>query len=161
MKNFSKGKLAQEEIVGFALIVIIVFIILLVFLSFYLRGSNKIEIQSYEADSFIQAVLQYTSKCERGGDFLAVQDLIFEHDEECLNEEQGVEVLNETLLGIMDESWQIGEDTPVKGYELNINEEDVAILNLNKGNVTQNYRGGFQDFSKRGRDYNIQLKIYY
>ena len=60
-KQKNKG---QEEMVGFALIVIIVAIILLVIIGLSLgtRG-NREAVQSYEAESFLSAALQYTSNC--------------------------------------------------------------------------------------------------
>ena len=160
-QNMRKNKLGQEEIVGFAVIIIIVAVILLIFLSFYLRSSNEVEIQSYEASDFIQSVLQYTSDCENGGEFLSVQDLILEQEEECSNGKTAGKVLNETLVEICESSWKVGEDTPVKGYEMRINENDESIFMLNVGNVTQNYRNGFQDFARRGSDYTVFFKVYY
>lgn len=155
------SKRAQEEMVGFALIVVIVAVILLIFLSFYLRGSNKIEISSYEADGFIQSILQYTGDCEYQGEFLSVQDMIFEMDSKCEDDRKISGALKKNLEDLCEAGWNVGEDAPIKGYLLQIDEEESTVLEINKGNATQNYRGGSQDFTKRGKDYFISFKAYY
>ena len=65
-------KRAQEEMVGFALIVIIVSVILVIFLGFSLRDQGKENVESYEVESFIQSFLQYTSECRDNFNFLSV-----------------------------------------------------------------------------------------
>ena len=64
-----KRKKAQEEMVGFALIIILVAVILLIFLGFSLRDQEKETIESYEVESFIQSFLQYTSDCRDNLEF--------------------------------------------------------------------------------------------
>ena len=90
-------KKGQEEMLGFALIIIIVAVILLVFLGFSLRGSQKQGVESYEADSFMQAFLQYTTDCAENyeTDYLDIQDLVFECDDgnTCLDGRDACEVL--------------------------------------------------------------------
>jgi len=156
-------KKGQEEIVGFALIIIIVSVILLIFLSLSLRNSQKMEIQSYEVEGFIQAFLQHTSDCADAHGPLSVQDLIFscENKEICLNDKSACEVRNFTLKEICENSWNVGEDTPIKGYELRIISDGTEILLLNEGNVTQNYKGGSQPFAKWGKDYEVSFQVYY
>ena len=156
-------KRSQEEIVGFALIIIIVSVILLVFLSLSLKNPKKMEIQSYEVEGFIQAFLQHTSDCDDGLRFLSVQKLIFscDNNEVCLGGRSACETMNLTLNEISKNSWNVGEDTPIRGYELRIISDEKEILLLNEGNVTQNYKGAVQDFAKRGKDYEVSFKVYY
>ena len=156
-------KRSQEEIVGFALIIIIVSVILLVFLSFSLRKSNDMEIDSYEVEGFIQAFLQHTSDCEDARGFLSVQELIFscDNNEKCQDSRSTCEVMESTLTEICENSWNVGADTPIKGYELKIISDGTEILLLNEGNLTQNYKGASQDFVKRGKDYEVSFKVYY
>jgi len=153
----------QEEMVGFALIIIIVSVILLIFLSLSLRSSKRAEIQSYEVEGFIQSFLQYTSDCEDELGFLSVQKLIFscDSDEVCLDGRDTCVALNSTLREICENSWNVGEDTPIKAYELRITSDETEIFLLEKGNITQNYKGASQDFVKRGRDYEVSFKLYY
>lgn len=156
-------KKAQEEMVGFALIMILVAVILLIFLSFSLSNSDKEIVESYEVESFISATLQYTSDCEDNLEHLSVQKLIFDcqDNDKCLDERSTCEALNTTLLNIIEESWKVEGDRPIKGYELKIIVDEEEMLLLKKGNVTSNYKGSIQDFSRRGEDYELTFKAYY
>lgn len=154
---------AQEEIVGFALIMIIVAVILLVFLGFYLSSSDKETVESYEAVSFIASSLQYTTECRDNFGYLSVQDLIFDcyEEEKCLDDTDTCEVLNSSLKGILEQSWNIGENTPIKGYKLRIISDEKEILLLNKGQITSNSKGSTQEFVKRGNSFQVFFTIYY
>jgi len=167
LKSRVSCKRSQEEMVGFALIMIIVAVIILVFLGFSLRSSKKETIESYEVESFLQSMLQYTTDCEDYFEPLPVQKLIFNcyGKEQCLDERETCDVLNSTLTEILNESWKIGE-TPVKGYELRIiaNPEEAPeeiIPKIEKGNVTSNSKGASQQFAKGGNSAEIYLKIFY
>lgn len=157
------GKEGQEEMVGFALIMIIVAVILLIFLSFSLNSSKKEIVESYEVESFIGATLQYTSDCEDNLEHLSIQKLIFDcaDNKKCLDERSTCEALNSTLVDIIEESWKVEGDRPVKGYELKIIVDEKEMLLLKKGNLTSNYKGSVQDFSRRGEDYELTFKAYY
>ena len=159
-KKFAKR--AQEEIVGFALIIIIVSVILLFFLGFSLRDGQKQSVESYEIDSFIQGFLQYTTDCKDNSEYLSVQKLIFECDNEfiCLDERKACDVLNSTLKGIADESWKTGQDRPVKGYELTINVNEEELIVFKKGNVTNSYKGSLQDFAKGSDSIEVSFRVY-
>jgi len=158
-----KFKKAQEEMIGFALIIILVAVILLAFLGFSLSKPQQDLINNYEVENFMQAFLQYTvTDCEDSG-YLSVQDLIFECnlDETCSDTKSSCEVLNDTLKGILKETWPIGEDRPNKGYELNIDTTDNPILSISEGNKTNSYKGASQVLSKRRTDFNIVFKAYF
>ncbi len=151
MKN-KKTKKSQEEMVGFALIIILVAVILLVFLAISLN-KPKTETESYEVNSFLQSTLQYTTSCQSSSGikkFNSIQDIVFECELEnkCSNGEESCKILNETLTELLKESWQIGEDWPNKGYELIINSEELPILIIKEGNITKNCKGSSQSFSK-------------
>ena len=159
-KITKKNKRAQEEIVGFAVIVIIVSIILIFFLVFSL--SDRAETESYESESFLQSSLYYTSSCSDNGELLPVQDLVFScyREEECENGEEACAVLNETLKGILEESWQVGEDFPVKGYKLEIFSEEENILSIREGNITSSSKGA-QQLLPKGIPIRVSFNLYY
>lgn len=161
MKEIKKK--AQEEMVGFALIIIIVAIILLVLLSISLRRPQQENVESYEVDSFIQAFLQYTSDCRNEREYLDIQELIIDCDNGrmCVNDRDTCEVLSSTMEEIIEESWKVGVDRPVIGYELKILLESTEILSLSEGNKTQNYKGSMQNFVKRGDKFDIFFTAYY
>lgn len=141
-----KRKKAQEEMVGFALIIILVAVILLIFLGFSLRDQEKETIESYEVESFIQSFLQYTSDCRDNLEFLSVQKLISKcsRNEMCLNGNSTCDVLNPLLKELVEESWIVGTETAIKGYELKINSFEEEILKFEEGNITANSKGSVQ-----------------
>ncbi len=158
-----KNKKAQEEMLGFALIIIVVAVIMLVFLSLSLRNQEKEVVESYEAESFVQAFLQYHTTCQDYSGYISLKDLIFScnNEELCLDERDSCEVLNTTLEGILEQSWRVSPDSPVKGYELRIVAGGQELINLEKGNLTNNYKGSVQDFIKRGNLIEIFFTAYY
>ena len=169
-KNLQRGlpipqpnKKAQEELVGFGLIMIVVAVILLVFLSLALKNPEKEAVESYETDSFIQAMLQFHTDCEDYTGPLDIKDLIFSCDieESCLDGRFSCDVLDSTLREIVESSWQVSADGPVKGYELGILINSVEILNIQEGNLTNTYKGSRQPFPpKRGSLIEITFNAY-
>jgi len=158
-----KNKKAQEEMVGFALIIIVVAVIMLVFLGFSLKGQQKEAVENYEVDSFIQSFLQYTTDCRDNREYLSVQKLIFgcSNKESCLDGRESCEVLNSILIDIVQESWKTGEERPIKGYKLEINTNEEQILIIEQGNITRNFKGSSQDFYTRENFVEIFFNAYY
>lgn len=163
MGKIRKDKKGQEEIVGFALIIIIVAIVILFLISFSLRGSDKENVESYEIDSFLQSTLQYTTECQVNSRNRSLQNLIFDcvDNEICSNEMSSCAILNSTLKGIVKESWKTGPNNPVKGYELLIKGNDNEVLLLKEGNVTNDYEGALQSLTRSSNSIDISLNIYY
>jgi hypothetical protein len=77
-----KSKKAQEEMVGFVLIMLIVAVIFLVFLAIFVRrGLTDTDVESVEVSHFLDSILEYTTECSLDGDgytFLNVGDLFRE-----------------------------------------------------------------------------------
>ncbi len=134
--------------VGFALIIIVVAVILLIFVGFSLRNPEKEIVESYEVESFIQSFLQYTTDCRDNFKAFSVQKLISDCRNEnlCLNGRESCQVLNLTLKEIVEESWRIGENLPIKGYELKIISDGEEMLKFKEGNITANSKGSVQHF---------------
>ena len=138
-------KRAQEEMVGFALIIIIVAVILLVFIGFSLRKPQKENVESYEVSSFIYSFLGYTTECRDSSNLehLSIEKLIFycDNNELCLNGQNTCDILSATLKEIAEESWKTGEDRPVKRYELKISSKDKEIIPIiESGKSTENFK---------------------
>ena len=163
MKMLNKSKKSQEEMVGFALIIIIVSVIMLIFLAISLSNNQKENVESYEVESFIQGFLQHTTDCRDNLEFLEVQKLIFKcvKNELCSDGRKTCEVLSEVLNELVSESWIVEEDTPVKGYNLLIAEENSTVVEFSDGNITSNSKGSIQDFSRSGRLISISFEAYY
>lgn len=156
-----KFKKAQEEMIGFAVIIIIVAVVLVVFLGFSLKNKQE-KVESYEVDSFIQSFLQYTTDCNDNFEYRSVQDLIFDcsNKKTCFGGEDSCEMLNSELTGILKESWKVEKGTLVKGYELKIMFNEEEMLSIEKGNVTKNSRGASQGFFKAGNSVKIFFTVY-
>lgn len=155
-------KRGQEEIVGFVIIVVIISVILLIVLGFLLKSPDESAVQNYKIDNFLESTLQYTSDCENYLEFLPVRKLIIscEGEEICLDGRKSCEVLNQTLKNIIKYSWNIGNESAVRGYELRIVIDDSNKLLIEDGNKTLNYKGGMQDFARSGKNYEVYFKIY-
>ena len=162
MKN-KKNKSGQEEMIGFALIMIVVVVILLIFVGFSLSNRQEFVEESfiYKVESFNQAFLQYTTNCVDGYEprYYSIRKLITacKNKEVCLGGQNTCEVLNSTLSGIIEKSWQVGENLPVKGYELKILSNNKEILFIQEGNSTSNSKGAVQYF----KDIDIFFTAYY
>ncbi|MBT3404740.1 hypothetical protein HN832_02595 [archaeon] len=157
------GKNAQEEIVGFVLIMIIVAVLLVIFIGFSLRNSQKENVESYEVESFIQSSLQYTTNCEDNFEYLSMEKLIFRciDNEVCLNGQNSCQVLDEIFRGMLKEGWRI-ENRPLEGYDLKIEVDGQELIpSIFKGNLTKNYKGAVQDFTQSGRSVQILFRAYY
>ena len=124
-------KKGQEEMVGFALIVVIIAVILLVFLSFSLRAPEQEAIESYEIDNFVQSVLYYTLE-----DNVDIRDLI----RDCKNYDENCGTLETELTAILEESWIVEEGSVIRGYNFKLVDGDKEIFNIEKGEITQNYK---------------------
>lgn len=157
-----KDRLGQEEMVGFAVIVIIIGVILLVALGFFLRNPTESGVESYEIESFVQSSLQFTTDCESEIELLSLQKLITacNNEEKCLDERDSCEVLNSTLGNLVESSWQAGNGSAIKGYNLKVRIDEQTKLEIKKGNETSNYKSGFQGFAKGGDSYEVSLDVY-
>jgi hypothetical protein len=142
---------AQEEMVGFAVIIVIVAVVMLIFLWFYLRTDTETAVKSYEIESFLQAMLHYT--IDYNSQKIAIIDLI----KECNSYEEGCDKLNKELKEIIEESWNTEKDSKIRGYELDIYEQDKQILLIQKGNKTNDYSGSSQPITG---EVIISLKVY-
>ena len=161
-----KSKTAQEEMVGFALIVVLVSIILVILISIIILRQDKSQtVQSYEAESFIQSILSYTTDCgDFNSDHLSLQQTIFkcmedtEENRKCLDGRDSCDVLNETLKGIIEASWNTNQ-RPTKGFKFSIL-SGIAPIIIKEGNLTGNSRAATQPLIKQGNDVNVSLEIY-
>jgi len=165
MKIKGLNKRAQEEMVGFAMIIIIVAVIMLILLGIALNKPKTNALQSYEVESFVSASLQHTTGCstDTGRSYNDVANLITECDFEqvCTDGRTACDVLSSELGDILEGSWRPGQDSPIKGYVFNITADDNNILSLSKGNETSNYKAGLQPLQKKGTAYDIEFRVYY
>jgi len=139
-------KRGQEEIIGFVMIVVVVTIVLVIFLGLSIRD-EPVNKDSREIYQFLESSMEYTTDCavsfvpdystlgELFGDCLA--------GSKCLNGKDSCDVLEETVPLLIESSWQVGSDRPIKAYEFksvhstnSSNSQDTKIIELNSGNCT-------------------------
>ncbi len=175
IKHKNKSRKAQDEMVGFGLILIIVAIAFIIFITIYITRESK-ESEDHQVKSFVQALLQYTTTCqEESLKNVTVQNLIKKcyREDSCYIEPPNPNIetdpciiLNETIKNIIQESWKIGPNNPNIGYSFIINmteggEAQRTFLNLTDGNVvTNNYRIGYQSFGDSRTEDNIRIILH-
>ena len=137
----------QEEMVGFALIVIIVGVILLVFIGFSIRDTDQEPIGSYELENFVLSMLHYNIEYNED-----INDLI----KNCNKYNEDCDVLESELNNILEKTWIVENGSVIKGYDLKITDKDKEILNIEKGDVTSNYKETSQILSAE-----VRFIVYY
>jgi hypothetical protein len=162
LKKNLLNKKGQEEIVGFVIIIVIVSVVILVLLSFMLTKKENIATDSYEIESFIQSMLQYTTECEINSEILSLNRLISLCNSKgiCTNGEGSCVVLENTLKEILNSAWVVNENSVVKGYDFKIVNDNKEIFSMMEGNKTARYKGSYQDFVRSGEKYQVVLTIY-
>ena len=142
----------QEEIVGFVMIVVVVALILVIFLGLSIR-SEPANQDSREVYQFLESSMEYTTDCAVSfiPDYSNLGELFNEclSGSKCLNDQEACDVLQTTLEELMESSWQVGEDNPIKGYEFDsfysINSSQDSskeeIISLSSGNCSSSVKG--------------------
>jgi len=133
-------KRAQEEIVGFVMIVLIVSVIAVILLGITLMHPKKgIEKESKEASQFLDSMLDYTTDCAISyiPAYKDLEGLIKEcynnPNKKCVSGENVCVAMNQTIKQIIDNSWNIGENSPYKGYVFEADYEENKIILIKKG----------------------------
>ena len=117
-----QARKAQEEMIGFVLIILVVAVIFLVFLFISVRTKPETELESIEISQFLDAMLSYTTDCAVDFEpaYSSVQELIAEcsRGEICTSDKESCDVLSETAKTLIEESWagKLGPNAPYKGY---------------------------------------------
>jgi len=161
MKKIEKK--AQEEIVGFVLIMVIVAIVFLVFLGIFIRKGMSGATETNDAGDLTQyltSLMQYTSDCAIAfePDFSSVSELASScyMNELCANKNVGAcEVLKSSVSGMLNSSLEmlnIGEGRPYTGYIFNISyyensssgEIRKEVLSESYGNCSLKFRGAME-----------------
>ncbi len=115
-----KTRKAQEEIVGFVMVILLVSLIFLIFLGIYLRKGNAEPTSSIEVSQFLNSLVEYTSDCslDSGFSYKQIDDLAVKCDEGalCSSGKTACQVLDDTIKKIIESSWNFSPDSPEKGY---------------------------------------------
>ena len=115
-------KKAQEEIVGFVIIVVLVAVITIIFLGISLRnGNNQKSLESEQIASFLSAVGEVTTNCtipENSPKTISQLIVRCSDGDICSDEISSCKVLEENLKGMLDSSYLVGQDSFVRYYNL-------------------------------------------
>ena len=144
------NKRGQEEIIGFVLVIVLVVIIGVVFLGISLRKPvESSERESALVYQFLDSSMEQSSSCALGSgrDTLRLDELIsecFNSNNECVDGNKTCDVMNGTILGLLEGGWNYGPDSRVKGYEFDSSyvadssgsETKEEILIINVGNCS-------------------------
>ncbi len=129
-----KQKKAQNEIVGFVLIIIIVSIVGVIFLSLMIGRGEPIRQDSVQISNLLAASMHYTTDCAVNyiPNYKDGQDLIKScwNNEKCLgidgaDGEMACDALNSTIKKLIGESLDVSPDKPNKAYKLLIYYRDL------------------------------------
>jgi hypothetical protein len=144
----SVGRKAQEEMVGFVMIVVIVAIISLVFLGIAFRQPGSgIGRESKDLSHFLTSTMQFTTDCSINYAPSSVGDLIRRCAESaattCDSSTSNVcSAAQETIQNILQASWDVGANSPYKGYKFesfynSTNKE--TVVSISEGNCSSNF----------------------
>jgi hypothetical protein len=156
------NKKAQQEMVGFVLIVIIVIIALMIFLIFSLRGGNESQ-NSLEASNMIDSIFKMTTDCAPvfEPDYNDFEDLFKTcyTGGRCNNiKKDACTYLNEILSDVLEQ--MVKTQATVNSYTLDFyKKEGEGLLRISKGNCTGNTFSALKSISKDSQILNIRLKI--
>lgn len=141
------AKRAQEEIVGFVVVVVLLAIIGVILLGVMLRAPPPVQKESQDIHQFIEAAYDYTTTCAlKSENSLASLSEVLRacyKGEHCTNGLSACSALNRTLADILSTSWPTGPNRPLLGYSFNItyttNVTKVAptpLISLSTGNCS-------------------------
>ncbi len=146
-----KNKKAQEEIVGFVLIVVIVAIITVILLGISIRSDNaKVDQESKDVYQFLESAMQLTTTCSISyePDYSKLNELIsicYLGTSKCLNGENPCSLSNKTISSLLSDSFLANQDSSIKGYEFRSaysnNATSTEIIFIKKGACQGAIRG--------------------
>ena len=164
---------AQNEIMGFIMIIILITIIGLVILGITLANQTKKQPRtSIEITDYLQAAMYQTTNSTKihPQDYLNIQKLIKEcyKKNKCRNNIDPCKHLNQTLSDLTQKSFQTGQSASIKAYKINIyykntneeqpNEEILTITNQNLTNCTTKLSGD-KAIPMRGENIKIDMQL--
>ena len=140
---------AQQEILGFVLIVVIVSIIGVIFLVLTMGRAPSTAYNSVEISNLLESSMHYTTDCAVNyvPQYKDGQDLIKScYNEQignylnCLDERNVCDALKTTMQNLIQQTLDVHEDSPNKAFKFNIyfsptNEEEpnLPILDIDQG----------------------------
>lgn len=132
-------KKAQQEIIGFVLIVVVVSVIGLILLGFSIETSKPVKQNSLEISNLLQSIMYSTTDCAINfiPQYKDGEDLIKAcyENQMCLNGKSACKVANSTFVNLIQQSLNINSNSLNKGFKFNVyyvsnsSKENLEILN--------------------------------
>lgn len=146
----SKTK-AQEEIVGFIMVVVLVAVIFLVFLGFTIRGGPETS-ASTEVSHFLDSISEFTTPCSLDGGFSYKQldDLAISCNQGLLcSSGNACDILESTLKNLTESAWNFSPNSPEKSYTLTttFSSREPLIISSENQSACNTIRGADKTFS--------------
>lgn len=160
----------QEEITGFAMIVIIVAVVGMFFLVFALKKDNNSTYQSLEVQQFIDSVMIVQSQCKiQGSVYFARVDELMQNcydnkADSCDNGKNVCAYLESLLKEVTLKAWNINNEAVYTGYRINVafvpkEGEAQEMIKIEQGNCSKGYFGGEGVTPERNNRGNIVIKM--
>ncbi len=146
----SKTK-AQEEIVGFIMVVVLVAVIFLVFLGFTIRSDSEISTSS-EVSHFLDSISEFTTSCSLDGGFSYKQldDLAISCDRgQLCSNGNACNIFESTLKNLTESAWNFSPNSPEKSYVLTTTfpAREPIIISSENQSACNTIRGADKIFS--------------
>jgi hypothetical protein len=152
---------AQQEMVGFVLIVLIVMIAMFIFLVLSLRGHDE-PTNSLEVQNMLDSIFKMTTDCApvfepQYNDFEALFKTCYA-GARCKNlDEPACAYLNETLTDILEQLAKT--KLVINAYSLDFYSDEEGLLRISSGNCTGNELSALKTISKDSQMLHVKLKI--
>ncbi|MEI6731559.1 MAG: hypothetical protein WCK90_02660 [archaeon] len=144
-----KNKKGQEEIVGFVVIVVIMALVLIVILGFSMRSGYQVKTESRDVSNFLYSSMEYTSDCALQYEpaYSKLGELLKEcyQGNKCLDGNDACTDFKVPFTAMLDESFKVGTDRPIKGYIFNVtyqtNSSSAFVFAIKKGECAGKIQG--------------------
>ncbi len=135
------NKRAQEEIIGFVLIVVLISIVAVIFLSISLRKAPSVN-HNELVGQFLPAMMRFNLDNPECAEGLRVKELVGKCavGESCEGEDS-CEILKINLAKILKDSWNIGSESKYSGVQISILKNGQGILEVKEGNCNAGKSG--------------------
>jgi hypothetical protein len=173
-KEGLKGRKAQNEMVGFVLIVVIITIVAVIFLTISLGREPSGSVSDIEINSFLSSSSRYTSDCVISEPLYAdVRDLLDDcYDGKiCSDGRDSCIVLTGIYGDMLNNVFPVGDDRPVKYrnmvvyFQLDSNEptsKQDPLINIKEGNkslCSERRAGDYKRQKSSGGDIVVELEV--
>ena len=161
----------QEEITGFAIVVVVVAVLGLVLLVLAIKTApSSVSTDNYYVRQFLDSSMKVSSECTLRSniDYAELREIVQEcsgaPSKECGNGKKVCDELNTVFSEIIERGLKVGPDRPYKGFNVNVTFESEngnieSITSFYGGNCTGNRVGGEYLVRDDVRDGNVVVTL--